>query len=72
LVLIGGAINIALTWLFNVQKEKMHFWLTLLTSSLLGLMIFLLAAMDHPYRGKLSVSPEAFEIVYERTMKPTG
>jgi Protein of unknown function (DUF4239) len=70
LVLIGSAINIAVTWLFQVQKERMHFWLTLLTSSLLGLMIFLLAAMDHPYRGKLSVSPEAFEVVYERTMTP--
>ena len=72
LVLVGAAINIAVTWLFHVQKERMHFWLTLLTSSLLGLMIFLLAAMDHPYRGKLSVSPEAFEVVYERTMKPTS
>jgi hypothetical protein len=71
LVLIGAAISIAVTWLFHVQKEKMHFWLTLLTSSLLGLMIFLLAAMDHPYRGNLSVSPEAFEVVYERTMEPT-
>jgi hypothetical protein len=70
LVLIGAAINIAVTWLFHLQKEKMHFWLTLLTSSLLGLMIFLLAAMDQPYRGKLSVGPEAFEVVYERTMKP--
>ncbi len=70
LVLIGAAINIALTWLFHVQKARMHFWLTVLTSSLLGLMIFLLAAMDHPYRGKLSVGPEAFEMVYERTMKP--
>lgn len=70
LVLIGAAINIALTWLFHVQKARMHFWLTVLTSSLLGLMIFLLAAMDHPYRGKLSVGPEAFEMLYERTMKP--
>jgi Protein of unknown function (DUF4239) len=70
LVLIGAAINIALTWLFHVQKARMHFCLTVLTSSLLGLMIFLLAAMDHPYRGKLSVGPEAFEMVYERTMKP--
>ena len=70
LVLIGGAINIAVTWLFHVQKARMHFWLTLLTSSLLGLMIFLLAAMDNPYRGKISVGPEACEIVYERVMKP--
>jgi hypothetical protein len=72
LVLIGAAINIAVTWLFHVQNARMHFCLTLLTSSLLGLMIFLLAAMDHPYLGKISVGPEAFEVVYNRLMKPRG
>ena len=49
LVLICAATNIALTWLFHVRKARMHFWLKVQTS-LLGLMIFLLAAMDHPYR----------------------
>jgi hypothetical protein len=70
LVLIGAAINIAVTWLFHVQNTRMHFSLTILTASLLGLMIFLLAAMDHPFRGKISVGPEAFEVVYNRLMKP--
>ena len=41
-----------------------------MTSSLLGLMIFLLAAMDHPYLGKISVSLEPFKLVYEDLMKP--
>jgi len=34
------------------------------------LMIFLLAAMDHPFRGDLSVTPHAFQMVYEQLMKP--
>jgi hypothetical protein len=34
------------------------------------MMIFLLAAMDHPFRGELSVGPEAFELVYDQLMKP--
>ena len=40
-----------------------------LTSALVGLMIFLLSAMDHPYLGKLSVSMEPFQLIYDDLMK---
>jgi hypothetical protein len=69
LVLIGAAINIAVTWFFRIKDTKMHIWMTALLSSLLGLMIFLVAAMDHPFRGHLSVGPEAFQIVYDQTIQ---
>lgn len=69
LVFVGAVINIAVTWCFHVQNKKMHLWMTGLMSSLLGLMIFLLAAMDHPYRGRVSISSEAFETVYNQLMK---
>src|SRR5215469_7918961 len=58
LVLIGAAINIGVTCSFHLHNQKMHSLMTAMTSSLLGLMIFLLAAMDHPYLGKISVSLE--------------
>ena len=48
----------------------MHLWMTALISSLLGLLIFLLAAMDHPYMGGLSVSPEPYQLIYDNLMKP--
>lgn len=70
LVLFGAFINIAATWFFQLRNPTMHFWMTVLLSSLLGVMIFLLAAMDHPFRGALSVGPEAFEVVYDQLMKP--
>ena len=49
----------------------MHFWMTVIFSSILGLMIFLLGALDCPFRGELSIGPEAFEAVYEQLMKPS-
>jgi hypothetical protein len=70
LVLLGAGINIAVTWCFHLQNQRMHVWMTVLISSLLGLMIFLLAAMDHPYLGRLSVSSEPFQLVYEQVMDP--
>lgn len=72
LVLIGAAISIAVTWCFHVRNKRMHLWMTALMSSLLGLMIFLLAAMDHPFMGKLAVSPESFRLVYDRLMVPAN
>ena len=69
LVLVGALINIAVTWFFYLKNTTMHFWMTTLLSSLLGLMIFLLAAMDHPFLGNLSVGPEAFQIVYDQTIQ---
>ena len=53
-----------------IQQVQRIGQMTILMSSLLGLMIFLLAAMDHPFRGELSVGPVPFEMVYEQIMKP--
>jgi len=69
-LLVGAVVNIAVTWFFHMRSQSMHFWMTVMFSGLLGLMIFLLAAMDNPFRGQISVGPEAFEMVYEQLMKP--
>ena len=70
-VMVGAFFNIAITWFFYMKSESMHFWMTAMLSSLLGLLIFLVAALDHPFRGEISVGPQAFEIVYEQLMKPS-
>jgi hypothetical protein len=69
-MLVGAFISIALTWFFDMKSRNMHFWMTVMFSGLLGTLIFLLAAMDYPFRGEISVGPEAFELVYEQLMKP--
>jgi Protein of unknown function (DUF4239) len=69
-VLVGAFVNIAVTWFFDMRSQPMHFWMTIMFSGLLGLLIFLLAAMDNPFRGDISVGPEAFELVYKQLMQP--
>jgi len=63
-VLVGAIINIAMVWLFDV-KLITHLFLGGLLAFYLGTMIFLIAAMDNPFRGEVSISPEAFELVLE-------
>ena len=71
LVLAGAVICIAISWFFHTGSFTVHFWMTILFSCLLGLLIFLIAVLDNPYRGKLSVTPEALERVYQQVMSPS-
>jgi hypothetical protein len=68
IVLAGAFLSIAVTWFFDMKSQSMHLWLTLILSALLGLLIYLLGALDNPFRGEISVGPEPFEIMYSRRM----
>lgn len=68
-VLLGAAASILLTWLFEVEDARRHVFLTGLYSALIGLLIFLIAALDNPYRGEVSVGPDAFTLVLDRMNK---
>lgn len=70
LVLVGAWICIAVTWFLHPESFTMHFWMTVLFSALLALLIFLIAILDNPYRGKIGVSPEPLERVYQQIMSP--
>jgi hypothetical protein len=64
-ILVGCLINIVILWLFKAESPRMHIVLMTLFASLLGLLVFLTAAMDNPFRGEFSVSPDAFQIVFD-------
>jgi hypothetical protein len=67
-VIAGAVICIAVSWFFHAVSFSMHVWMTTLLSVLLGLIIFLIAVLDNPYRGRLSVTPEPLQRVYEQIM----
>jgi hypothetical protein len=69
-VAIGAVLGIILTWLFSIDRLSVHLSVAGLLSLLTGLVVFLIAAMDHPFRGEVSVSSEAFEIVQRSLMVP--
>lgn len=71
-MIAGAAASIVLTWLFYVENARRHLFLTGLYSGLLGLLIFLIAALDNPYRGEFSVGSGAFEVVLERMKQMQG
>jgi hypothetical protein len=67
-VAVGALINMLLIWLFDLRLHA-HWLLGGLISFYLATIISVIALLDHPLRGKLGVSPEAFELVYDQLMK---
>ena len=69
LVILGGLITLTVTLFFDTPSFRMHFWMTVLLSVLLGLMVFLIGTLDNPFRGKVAVGPGSLERVYKQLMQ---
>ena len=67
-VVLGSILTILLLAMLDMEIH-VHLILGSAVSIYLGLTIFVIAAMDHPFRGQVSIGPDAFELVYERVMK---
>lgn len=59
-LLIGALVTIGFTYLFGFQRTIMQGAMVGSLSLLIGLVIFLVIALDFPYRGSIDVQPEAF------------
>ena len=66
IVLVGALLATALTWFFDMRSQSMHCWMTVMLTALLGLLIYLLGALDNPFRGEISVGPQPFQLMYSR------
>jgi hypothetical protein len=65
-VLIAGAvITVAFTYLFGFDQTFMQQLMIGGLSLLIGLVLFLILALDYPYRGSISVGPEALRALLQ-------
>ncbi|MBV9198134.1 MAG: DUF4239 domain-containing protein [Alphaproteobacteria bacterium] len=67
-VVIGAFLMIAFLWMLHMELVP-QIMLGGITAFFLGIMIFLIYAMDHPLQGAVSVPPDSFRSVYDLVMK---
>jgi hypothetical protein len=70
-VTFGALGNIILIWLQDMQIH-VHMILGGVLASILGLVIFSIAALDNPFRGSVSVGPDAIVLIYETLLEQDG
>lgn len=61
----GGAVVMAFTFLFGTRDVVIHACAVGLTAGLLGFVMYLIFALEHPFVGALSVKPEPYVNVLE-------
>lgn len=66
-VLIGGwVVTVLFTYFFGLRHQRALLAMTALYAASIGFVLFLIAAMDFPFSGAVSVQPEAMEMVLHR------
>lgn len=68
-VAIGALIAVVFVALFDMELQ-VHLIVGGLFAAFLGVTIFLIAAMDHPFRGDVSITADAFRNAYDAVMAP--
>jgi len=68
MVMTGALLGIAATWLFDTHSFAMHLCLSIVYSVLIALPVYIIVALDNPYRGRISVGPEPLVRVYQQLM----
>ncbi len=67
-VAVGAVINTFIILCFRLRFD-IHLVVGGVLSLFVGMLIFLVAVLDHPFRGKISVGADAFELVQSTIMK---
>lgn len=65
-VILGGVLTVFLTYFLALERFKLHVTMTIVSAIFVSLLIFMIAAVDHPYRGEVSIGPDAFRLVYDQ------
>jgi hypothetical protein len=70
-LILGSLFTIALTWLLPVKGLRAHLFVSGASGLIVGLLLFVTASLDNPFRGNLSISPHAFEVIARDLMGVT-
>jgi len=70
-LIVGAYLTVAFTYFFGFERRSMQQLMIGALSLMIGLVLFLVVALDFPYRGSIAVEPEAFRSLLE-TFKAIG
>jgi hypothetical protein len=69
-VVAGAVISLSSGFFFKIEEVRLQGILNLLLAVFMGLVIFMILALDRPFRGDLAVKPDPYQLIYDRLMAP--
>jgi hypothetical protein len=65
-LIFGGVAAIGFTYLFGLANTWAHRLMVLTLAAVIGLVLFTIGAMEHPFSGGARIGTEAFDLILER------
>jgi hypothetical protein len=65
-LIFGGVAAVGFTYLFGLQNTWAHRLMVVTLAAVIGLVLFTIGAMEHPFSGGARIGTEAFDLVLER------
>jgi hypothetical protein len=65
-LIFGGMAAVGFTYLFGLENTWAHRLMVVTLAAVIGLVLFTIGAMEHPFSGGARIGTEAFELVLER------
>jgi hypothetical protein len=65
-LIFGGIAVVSFTYLFGLENTWAHRLMVLTLAAVIGLVLFTIGAMEHPFSGGARISTVAFDLVLER------
>jgi hypothetical protein len=62
-LVVGAAVTIGFTMIFGLRSALLHTLMTASLSALIGVLLFVAVAIDHPFAGDVAVRPAPLERV---------
>jgi hypothetical protein len=60
-IVFGAVISLGSAFFFKVEDARLHLTQVTLLAMFIGLVIFMIFALDRPFRGDLAMKPEAYQ-----------
>ena len=65
-LIFGGIAAVGFTYLFGLENTWAHRLMVLTLAAVIGLVLFTIGAMEHPFSGGARIGTEAFDLILER------
>jgi hypothetical protein len=69
-IVIGAFIGLSACFFFRVEDPRLQGIQALLLAVFIGLVIFMIVALDRPFRGDLGIRSDPYQLIYDQIMKP--
>jgi hypothetical protein len=69
-IVIGALVSLSSTFFFQVGDTLVQKVQVVLLAIFIGMIIFIIFALDRPFRGDLGLQPDPYQLIYDQLMKP--